>query len=350
MLKRILAAALCLLLLLCFVGCAKTEAADGGGEQQPEAKTITGKDINDANVKVKIAHVSLSTAGITNELIKIALDESVSMYPNVEVTIFDGQYDPTVQNNYIQECITQGYDAILMECIDSEALNSAITEAEQAGIPVITINCGASTLHSMHIQGADYGMGYQAGQYLCEAIGGEGNVVVLDVPAANAAIAKQYQGFQDAVKVYGPNVTIVDHQNIDFFSTEIAMNTMSDLLTKHSGNIQAVYGASDDIALGAVQAIEAAGIAAGDIKVWGGTGFLFAFNGIQDGSWYGTSWCDTYNQYSLAVSYALYFIDSGVNAYSAGLSKTPTVYQPMIAVTKDNVDSITDISRWNYKP
>lgn len=339
---RILALVLAVVMLLALCGCGnKAEEAAATG-------TLAGKNINDDSVKVKVGYVSLSTAGITNTVTQPGLYDTVSMYPNVEVTIFDGQYDPTTQNNYIQECITQGYDAIIMECIDADALNNSITEAEKAGIPVITINCGCTCLHSMHIQGADYGMGFQGGEYLCKALEAEGggNIVILDVPAANAAIARQYKGFQDAVAQFGPNCKIVDHQNIDMFSTDIANTTMSDLLTKYDKNIQAVYGASDDIALGAVQAIEAAGIAPGTIKVWGGTGYMFAFNGIKDGSWYGTSWCDSYNQYAVAMSYALMYINTGATAYAVGMAETPTVYQPMFAVTKDNVDSIIPISRW----
>ena len=346
MTKRILSVLICVLLLtFAFAGCAsKAEGVDSGGDPAAES-ALTGKDIN--TEQIKIAFIPLSTAGITNSMYEMTLAETLSMYENVETNVFDGQYDVTVQNNNIQECITQGYDAIIIEVLDTEASNSAITDAEAAGIPVVTINCGASAIHTMHIQGADYEMGIQGATHLAEACGNKGNIIILDCPAASVGSSRMGTGAQDYVENTS-GMTLVDHQYIDNWSTDNAMTTMSDLLTKHS-DIAAVYCASDDIALGAIQAIEAAGRDSDGILVWGGSGYPSAFQAISDGRMFGTSWCDTYSEMSTAVYSALYFISSGVNSVSCGYTQTPTVNQAMIAVTKDNVNSIFDISRWNYE-
>ena len=315
---------------------AVTASADG----------LEGKDINGGE-PVKIGFVSMSTLGITNELYELAKVDAVQQYPNVEIVTFDSQYDVVKQNQYIQECITQGFSAIITEPLDTEALNASFLDAEAAGVAVISLNTGATATHSLHLQGTDYGMGYFGGQYLSEALGGEGKIMVLDFPTAMMASARQYEGFLDAVAEFGPNIEVVDHQNLDGVTTDIAQTTCADVLTKLNNEVDAIYAVTDDIALGAVQALKAAGVPDGQVKVWGGTGYSYAFEGIRDGSWYGTSWCDTYVQVTTAIEFALYFAASGVNSVKAGYTKTPTVYQSMFPVTKDNVDTIQPLSRWD---
>ena len=284
MTKRILSVLICVLLLtFMFTGCApkaeENEPSDAG-----TTSALVGKDVYTEDVK--IAFIPISTAGITNQMYNTAIAESVSMYPNVEINVFDGQYDPTVQNSIIQDCITQGYDAIIMEGMDTEATNSAITDAETAGIAVVTLNGGCPTApHTFHLQGADYEMGQQGAMYLAEACGDTGNAIILDAPAESVANARMGTGAKEYFEG-NTGLTIIDHQYIERFSTDDAMTKMSNLLTKYP-DIQCVYCATDDIALGAVQAIEAANRQDDGILVWGGTGFPSAFEAIRDGRMYG---------------------------------------------------------------
>ena len=319
-------------------------------EALPAGAGLVGKDINDPSVTVKIAFVTMSTQGITNVLYDAAKRDAMAQYPNVDIQTFDCQYDVTTQNRQIEECITNGFDAIITEPMDTEALNASITAAEEAGIAVISLNLGASATHSIHLQGNDYGMGYYAGQYLGEALNDKkGKIIVIDFPTAMMASARQSTGFYDALAEYGPACEVIDYQNLADVTTATAMTTIQQMLTKANNEVDAVYAVTDDVALGAVQAIEAAGIPAGQILVWGGTGYNYAFEGIRDGSWYGTTWCDTYNQVMLCIQMAMYFTCSGVNSYKAGYTTTPIVYQQMIPVTKDNVDQIQPLSRWDIE-
>ncbi len=345
MMKRILSVLICVLLItFAFAGCASKEEP-AGGDNSGQAAALTGKDI--ATEDVKIAFIPISTAGITNQIYNVAIAEAISMYPNVVINVFDGQYDVTVINNIIQECITQAYDAIIFESLDTEASNGAVTDAENAGIPVLSLNGGApSALHSYHIQGADYEMGQQGAQYLAEACGNKGNAIILDAPSGSVSAARMGTGAKEYFE-QKTEMTIIDHQYIDKWSIDNAVTTMSDLLTKHS-DIQVVYCASDDIALGACQAIEAANRQNDGILVWGGTGYPSAFEAIKEGRMYGTSWCDTYSEMCTTIYTALFMIDAGMTSVKCGFTETPIVKQAMIAVTGDNVDSIYDISRWNY--
>ncbi len=347
MTKRILSVLICVLLLtFAFAGCASKAAGVDSGGDTAGASALTGKDVY--TEQIKLAFIPISTAGITNQMYNTAIAESLSMYPNVEMNVFDGQYDPTVQNSVIQDCITQGYDAIIMEGMDTEASNSAITDAETAGVCVITLNGGCATApHTFHIQGADYEMGQQGAKFLSEACGNKGNAIILDAPAESVANARMGTGAQEYFEG-STEMTIIDHQYIERWSTDDAVTKMSNLLTKYP-DIQCVYCASDDIAIGAVQAIEAANRQNDGILVWGGTGYPSALEAIKDNRMYGTSWCDTYSEMSTAIYAALGFIDAGINAVALGYTETPSVKQAMIAVTVDNIDDIYPVSRWAYE-
>ena len=301
-----------------------------------------GKDIY--NEPIKIARIAISTAGITNILINLTVKEQLLLYPNVTVDHFDGNYDVTTQIQMIQEAVTQGYDAIIMDLLDIEACNNAILEAEAAGVPVITMNSGATALHTLHLQGSDYESGQIAARKLIEMTGGVGNAVILDVPAELKAIGQMGTGFQETVEKES-DIVVLELQAIDFWSQEIGRTKMSDLLTKYP-DIDMVYCASDDIAIGAIQAIEAAGRQGDDIKVWGNCAFRNALDAITEGRMTGSCYSDVYLQYGMAVYFALFFIQTGTTSITAGYTETPSVDQAMIPVTIENVEDIKAISHW----
>ena len=309
------------------------------------AAGFQGKDTN--NDSVKIAFISMSTAGVTNVQYETAFAEVLAAYEdNVTFNYFDGEYNPTTQINLIQDCITQEYDAIIIEPTDGQALASATLEAEEAGIPVISINPGIECVHSGHVQGYDYAAGEQGAQYLYDALGDGKKVVILDCPAAAKASTQMGTGFEDWVTA-NTDWEIVAHEYIDNFSLEIANTTMRDILTANP-EIDAVYGAIDDLAIGAIQAIEAAGRSDDGILVWGSTGYYNAFEAIKDGTMYGTSWCDTYSEIEAAVGLTMWLVDTGITAANAGYERTPVINETMIPVTQDNVDQMLSLSRWEY--
>lgn len=328
-------------MLALMAGCAEDNTA-ADNTTAAAATSFVGKDID--NDEIRFAFISISTSGVTNVSYEIAFTEQLSMYPNVSMDYFDGEYNPNAQINALQECITQKYDCIFMEPLDGEAVAPSILEAEAAGIPVITINPGTSAIHSAHVQGNDYVSGQQGAQKLYEAIGDGGKYIILDCPAEAKPNTRMGTGAEDWFTA-NTDWEKLDHQYIANFSLEIANTTMRDLLTKYD-DIDAVYCSTDDIAIGAVQAIEAAGRSG--ILVWGNTGYYNAFQAIADGTMYGTSWCDVYSQIQGAVALGLYFVKTGINSVSAGYTETPIINNALIPITQENVDQMLPISRWEY--
>ena len=335
-----------LLALIMVVGmlaaCGKKDADTATDTAGMIAPLGNGKDI--FNQEIKIAHVALSTAGITNVLIHKGIEEQLLLYPNVKIEYFDAGYNLETQISLIQDVVTQGYDAILMEPLDTEACNKAIADAEAAGVPVITVNTGATGLHTLHLQGSDFKAGEISARELIKMTGGKGNAVVLDCPAEMKAIGLMGKGFEDTVKAES-DIVVLENQGIPMWSQEEARRIMSDLLTKYS-DINMVYCASDDIAMGAVQAIESAGRQNDGILVWGNCGYKPALEAIKDGRMAGTCFSDVYVQYAVALYFALSYIATGTTSITAGYTTTPIVDQVMAPVTAANVEEIMAVSRW----
>jgi ABC-type sugar transport system substrate-binding protein len=178
---------------------------------------------------------------------------------------------------------------------------------------------------------------------LVEALGGQGNVVLLDCPAAQKPTILMGTGFEDYIHEEAPGITLLESVPIDNWSSEIANTTMRDLLTKYD-QINGVYAVSDEMAHGAIQAIEAAGRT--EIIVYGSQGYPYALQAIRDGTMYGTFFSDGYLEYATALYLTLHIIETGTTSVTAGYTQTPLIEMPTTPTTAANVENVISDSRW----
>jgi len=347
---KTIAILLSLVLVFGMLAACSNDAGDDGGDVgiADQVKLEGGKNIYVD--PIKIAQISISTAGIINQLVQLSFREQLIRYPNVTVVHWDAEYDPNRQVVLVQEAITQGFDAIIIECMDPFAVNGAIEEAEKAGIPVISVNAAMpQTLHTMYMCGADHSSGWMSAEIMVEMLGSrEGTAIVLDCPPPMKPAARMGTGFEDYIQ-QNTNIRLIEQIGIDGFSAENAQTAMRDCLTKYGpGDITMVYCANDDIAMGAVNAIEQAGRGGEGILVSGFNGFRNGLELVRDGKLAVTMWGDTYTQNALAFYVAMNAIATGLTAYKAGYSETPIVEQPMIPTTSENIEDIMAVSRWFY--
>lgn len=341
-LALIMAAAMMLTVL---TACGGDDDSGNDGNSGGTAVQLSGKDLY--NEGAKIAYIPISTAGITNVMVKLAFDDVLSVYDGkVTCDFFDAGYDTQTQITMLNDCVNQGYDAIFIECADPVSLATPVSEAEAAGIPVITLNLTAETVHSLHVQGVDYLAGWTAAKALVNDFGTDSakNVVIIDCPAAMAATNLQSNGFLDYME-QNTNWTLLDDRNVDNFSQEGANTAMRDLLTKFD-NIDIVFCMQDDLTAGVMQAVEGAGRNDGSIVVFGNIGYPSTFSAMNNGELYGLCWSDAYTQYCVSMQQALYFIQTGATASALGLTETPVIDIGVVAVTPENSEMYTVLSRW----
>jgi ribose transport system substrate-binding protein len=201
------------------------------------------------------------------------------------VNVVDASRDNSKQQSQVEDFISQKVAAIVLTPYDSQAIGSAIVEANKAGIPVFTAdiangsNQGTVVAHiaSDNVQG-----GGQAGKLMCEAVAGGGSVAILDEPEVTS-VQDRVKGFKAALAAC-PKVTIV--ADIDGGGERAkASSATEDILQSHK-DLKGIFGINDDSALGAAKAVEAAGLT-GKIAVIGYDATPEARDAIKAGTMYG---------------------------------------------------------------
>ncbi|MGY6549144.1 MAG: substrate-binding domain-containing protein [Roseinatronobacter sp.] len=200
----------------------------------------------------------------------------------VNVTVFDGRYDALVQQEQFETMITQGFDAIIFAPIDIEAAATAVQAAHDAGIPVIGSNTRANSdlLHS-YVGSDDVLSGYMEARYLLDQIGCQGSVVILEGPIGQSAQIERLEGNMKALAEC-PDVTVLEQQTANWSRAE-AQTLMENWLTRHGDRIDGVIGQNDEMALGAIEAIRAAGLDVNDFAIVGIDGITDALLAVRAG-------------------------------------------------------------------
>lgn len=174
----------------------------------------------------------------------------------LEITVLDSENDSAKELARMEDLITKGVDVILINPTDSDAVGNAIKAANDAGIPVITLDRGANAGEVVtHIASDNVSGGKMAGEYIVEMLGGKGKVVELEGIAGTSAARDRGQGFNEALE--GTDVEVVAKQVADFDRTK-GLSVMENILQAQP-EIDAVFAHNDEMALGAQKAVEASG-------------------------------------------------------------------------------------------
>ena len=188
----------------------------------------------------------------------------------IDLKFSDGQGKQENQIRAVRSFITQRVDAIVIAPIVETGWDPVLREARRAKIPVIitdrTIQTSDESLFVCFI-GSDFlEEGRMAAAWLAKAVNGKGRIVELQGTPGSAPANDRRKAFAEAIATF-PNLKIIDSQSGDFRRSG-GKEVMEAFLKKHGRNIDIVYAHNDDMALGAVQAIEAAGLKPGtDIKI-----------------------------------------------------------------------------------
>ena len=220
----------------------------------------------------------------------------------VSLRVVDAQDDPARQISGIEDLIARKVDHILVNPTDSAAVVPAILAANRAGIPVITIDRSADGGEvAAYIASDNVLGGKMAGEFIAELLGGKGKVVEIEgIPGTNAA-RERGQGFNEAMANY-PEMEVVARQEAGFDRAK-GLTVMENILQAQP-EIDAVFCHNDEMALGAIIAIQAAG-RADKIKVVGFDATDDAVAAVKEGRMLATVAQQPRLMGALGVEYAL---------------------------------------------
>ena len=245
-----------------------------------------------------------------------------------KLIITAGEFDVAKQKDQINDFIVQKVNAIIVSPCDSRSIGTAISSANDAGIPVFTadIACLAENVHIIsHIASDNIEGGKLAAQALAQAIGTSGKIAIIDHPEVESVI-QRVKGFEEEIAKYR-DITIVAKLSGHGVKDQ-AFRTAEDILQSHP-DLKAFFGINDDSALGALAAVEKAG-KVGKVKIIGFDAVPEARKAIAEGRLF----ADVIQQPKKIGQNTI----EAVKMYLSGGAVEPTILIPCDLFTQSNAN------------
>jgi ribose transport system substrate-binding protein len=179
-----------------------------------------------------------------------------------------GEFDVARQKDQLADFLVRGVDAIIVCPCDSRSIGTSIKAANIAGVPVFTADIAVlaeGVTVACHVASDNAAGGRLAARAVAEALGGRGEVAIIDHPEVESVI-QRVAGFEAELAEQHPDVKVVAKLTGRGMK-DAAFRTAEDILQAHPG-VDAIFGINDDTALGALAAVEKAG-KAGQVLIVG---------------------------------------------------------------------------------
>ena len=273
--SRVLLFVVVLEMLITIVACAPAAAPAPAAPAQPAAAVMkTYKDMT-------LCYPQLGAESDWRTANTASFKETADKL-GVKLIFSDAQQKQENQISAMRACIQQGVDVIALPPVVETGWDAVLTEAKNAGIPVIVVDRSVTadpSLYASHI-GSDMVLeGKRAADEMNKLLPNGGNVLELSGTTGSGAAVGRAKGFREALN---PNIKIIDSQTGNFTRAE-GKPVMEAFLKKYAGDVQGVFFHNDDMAIGAIESIKAAGLKPGDLKMVSVDGTRGGFQAMIDG-------------------------------------------------------------------
>ncbi|WP_054023178.1 ribose ABC transporter substrate-binding protein RbsB [Bacillus sp. FJAT-28004] len=232
---------------LLLAGCSTTAPGSGNKEAEKGAAKTEG-------IKIGLA-VSTQSNPFFVTLKEGA--QTAATAGSAELITVDAQDDAAKQASSIEDLIQQKVDVIIINPTDSAAIVPAVESANAAGIPVITVDrTSDGGKVTTHIASDNKAGGVLAAKFIAEQLGGTGKVVELEGIPGSSAARERGAGFNEEI-AKSSGIQIAAKQPADFDRAKGL--TVTENILQGNKDIKAIFAHNDEMALGALKAIEAAG-------------------------------------------------------------------------------------------
>ncbi|MBU3033882.1 ABC transporter substrate-binding protein [Tritonibacter mobilis] len=172
-----------------------------------------------------------------------------------EVVVTDAGHDVAKQISDVEDMLTQGIDILLLNPTDSAGIESAVHMAKAQGVIVVAVDANANGPVDTFVGSKNRDAGYQSCKYLADALGGSGEVAILDgIPVV--PILQRVEGCKAALAEYD-GITLVDTQN-GRQDRSVALGVVENMIQSHQ-NLAGIFSVNDGGAMGALAAIQGSG-------------------------------------------------------------------------------------------
>jgi len=257
---------------------APTAAPAAPAAQQPAAPAAGAKTAKD----LTLCFPQLGAESDWRTANTASMKDTAAQLGIKQLVFSDAQQKQENQISALRACIQQGVDVIALPPVVETGWDAVLTEAKNAGIPVIIVDRSVSadpSLYSAHI-GSDMEIeGKRSAEQMNKLLPNGGSIVELSGTTGSGAANGRAKGFREALN---PNIKIIDSQTGNFTRAE-GKPVMEAFLKKYAGQIQGAFIHNDDMAIGAIEAMKAAGLKPGDLKVVSVDGTRGGFQAMIDG-------------------------------------------------------------------
>lgn len=297
---------------------AETSAAADGGEAKDNSELVIGWSPYWLS-----EFMTLMNAGV----------EARAKELGVKLVFADANNDPNKQIGQVENFIAQKVDAMIVAPVDVEAIKPAVDAAKDAGIPFVAANMYVESDNVTAYAGPnDIQAGELAMQYAVDQLGGKGNVIILEGADGYSASADRREGIHNILDK-NADIKVLEEKTAEW-SREQATSMMENYIQNYGDQIGAVVCHNDEMAMGAIQALESAGMT-GKVIVTAVDAIKDACVAIKDGKMSATVYQDAGAEGALAVDIAV--------ALAKGEKVEKDNLIEMIVVNKDNVDKYLEM-------
>ena len=252
------------------------------------------------------------------------------------VTRLSQEFDVQTGTEQLTTCVGRNPDGIVLWPLDPQAYIPGLIAAQDAGIPVVLINSpmdDEALPYVTSFTGPDvYEEGVLSADALNEALGGEGNVVIIAGQAGNGTTIGRTDGFTERLTELGSNIEVLQIVNADF-DQQKALEASRDLITRFGDDIDGVYANDDTMARGFIDAWAESGRSLDEIPpIVGINGQKDAFESIKAGEFFATIVQSPVEDGKLALN--------TIVAAARGESVEARIGIPLTVVTIDNVNEV----------
>ena len=209
-----------------------------------------GKNTNSDTQKIGLIVSTLNNpffvdlkTGIENQAKKLGYD----------VVVLDSQNDPAKEVSNMEDISVKDVDVVLLNPVDSDSAIASVMVANNLDLPVITVDRAANGGEVVsHVASDNAEGGKMAAQYLINQLGDNANIVELEGIAGSSATRDRGAGFDNEIE--NSNLNIITKQSADFDRTK-GLSVMENII-QSKGDIDAVFAQNDEMALGALKALQ----------------------------------------------------------------------------------------------
>jgi inositol transport system substrate-binding protein len=267
-------------------------------------------------------------------VLRNGMSDYAKTLPGVTLQVEDAKDDVSKQLSQVQNFIANGVDAIIVNPVDPRATAAITKAAADAGVPLVYVNREPADVEKLGPKAAfvasnEAESGTLETKQICKLLGGKGNILVIEGQLSNQAAVQRTKDIHEVIS--SPDCSgmkIVAEQTATWDRTQ-AQNLMTNWLSKGL-KFDAVVSNNDEMAIGALQAMKAAGIDTKTAIVGGVDATQDALASMKAGDLKVTVFQDAAGQGKGAVDAAL--------ALAAGKPVEKKVYIPFLLVTPANID------------